>query len=397
MKATKILALLMAVVMVFALAACAKTEPNTTKGTEAANDTKTTEPAASGETTGSDEILPAFGKKASDIGVVLVVNTNLGDHAICDLSNEGLQEAAAKYGFRTKVVELGGDVTLQVPTFTEYAEDPDWDIIITGTPNMKEALQTVAKEYPDQKFILYDAQDDLSLPNVASLDHCQNEGAYLAGVAAALLTTSDAKLVNDKKIVGFVGGGENTALDDYLIGYIQGVHSVDEDINILVSWIGDFKDTAKGKELAVAQANQGVIFSVAGVAGLGTLAGCAESNVYSIGVDSDQYTVLLPTDPTTAANICTSMYKKANVTVSTLLSMALEGTLEWGHYEKWGLQEGVVGIATDNDNYQTIFSDEMKAQIEQVQADATAGKLEIKSAIGMDNAELQAILATATK
>ena len=72
MKATKILALLMAVVMVFALAACAKTDPTpTTKGTEAANDTKTTEPAASGETTGSDEILPAFGKKASDLGVVL--------------------------------------------------------------------------------------------------------------------------------------------------------------------------------------------------------------------------------------------------------------------------------------------------------------------------------------
>ena len=100
---------------------------------------------------------------------------------------------------------------------------------------------------PEQKFILYDAQDDLSLPNVASLDHCQNEGAYLAGVAAALLTTSDAKLANDKKVVGFVGGGENTALDDYLIGYIQGVHSVDEDINILVSWIGDFKRHRQGQ------------------------------------------------------------------------------------------------------------------------------------------------------
>ena len=68
-----------------------------------------------------------------------------------------------------------------------------------------------------------------------------------------------------------------------------------------------------------------------------------------------------------------------------------------GPLREVGLQEGVVGIATDNDNYQTIFSDEIKAQIEQVQADATAGKLEIKSAIGMDNAELQAILATATK
>ena len=355
------------------------------------------------DTTGGNEgtatTVAGFGKEASELGVVLIVNTNLGDHAICDLSYEGLMDAAEKYGFRTKVVELGGDVTLQLPTFEEYAEDPDWDIILAATPNLKEALQQAAQEYPDQKFILYDSQDDLSLPNVFSMDHAQNEGAYLAGAAAALLTTSDAELANDEKIVGFVGGGENTALDDYLIGYIQGVHSVDEDINILVSWIGDFKDTAKGKELAIAQANQGadVIFSVAGGAGLGTLAGCAESNVYAIGVDSDQYTVLLPTDPTVAANICTSMYKKADVTVSSLLDMALNGSLEWGSYVKWGLQEGVVGIATDNDNYKNIFSDEIKTKIEEVQTAATNGELDIKSAIGMDTDELASILATATK
>jgi basic membrane protein A and related proteins len=348
---------------------------------------------------GTATTVAGFDKEASELGVVLIVNTNLGDHAICDLSYEGLMDAAEKYGFRTKVVELGGDVTLQLPTFEEYAEDPDWDIILAATPNLKEALQQAAQEYPDQKFILYDSQDDLSLPNVFSMDHAQNEGAYLAGAAAALLTTSDAELANDEKIVGFVGGGENTALDDYLIGYIQGVHSVDEDINILVSWIGDFKDTAKGKELAIAQANQGadVIFSVAGGAGLGTLAGCAESNVYAIGVDSDQYTVLLPTDPTVAANICTSMYKKADVTVSSLLDMALNGSLEWGSYVKWGLQEGVVGIATDNDNYKNIFSDEIKTKIEEVQTAATNGELDIKSAIGMDTDELASILATATK
>ena len=140
-----------------------------------------------------------------------------------------------------------------------------------------------------------------------------------------------------------------------------------------------------------------MIFSVAGIAGLGTLAGCAESNIYSIGVDSDQYTVLLETDPTTAANICTSMYKKADVTVSTLIAKALDDTLEWGSYAKWGLQDGVVGLATDNDNYQSIFSEEQKSYLEGVQADATAGKLEILSAIGMDNDQLQQILATATK
>lgn len=351
---------------------------------------------------GSEEqnnIVAGFDKAANEMNIALVLNANLGDHAMNDLSYEGIQSAADKYGFNFNVVELGNDATLQVPTLQELSEDPECDLIVCAMNNLREAVQQVAQEYPEQKFILYDAQDELRLPNVFSMEHGQNEGAYLAGVAAALLTTSDAELANDDKTVGFVGGGENTALDDYLVGYIQGVHSVDEDINILVSWIGDFKDTAKGKELAIAQANQGadVIFSVAGGAGLGILAGCAESDVYSIGVDSDQYTVLLPTDPETAANICTSMYKKTDITVDTLIGQALDGTLEWGGYVKLGLAEGVVGLAVDNENFTSIFSAEHQAYIQEVQEAATNGELEILSAIGMDNEQLQEILATATK
>lgn len=383
----KLLTVLLSLALVFTLAGC---------GSKDSNDN-----SATAEDGGSEEeVNEVFNKPVSEIGVVLILNTNLGDHAICDLSNEGLQEVAEKYGLKNvKVVELGGDVTLQVPTMQEYAEDEDYDIIVAGTANLKEAAQQVAQEYPDQKFILYDAQDELGLSNIFSMDHAQNEGAYLAGVAAALLTTSDAELANEDKVVGFVGGGENTALDDYLIGYIQGVHSVDEDIDVLVSWIGDFKDTAKGKELAVSQAQQGadVIFSVAGGAGLGTLAGCAESNIYAIGVDSDQYTSLLETDPETAKIVCTSMLKQADVTVSTLVSDAIEGKLEFGDYVKWGLKEGVVGLATNNDNYQNIFTDEMKEYIANVQAEATEGKLSITSAIGADNDTIQAIIASASK
>ncbi|MBR1821042.1 MAG: BMP family ABC transporter substrate-binding protein, partial [Clostridia bacterium] len=150
---------------------------------------------------------------------------------------------------------------------------------------------------------------------------------------------------------------------------------------------------------ATSQAQQGadVVFSVAGGAGLGILSGAAESGIYAIGVDSDQYTSLLESNPEIAQAICTSMFKQANVTVSTLLSMAFEGTLEWGSYVKWGLQEGVVGLAMDNDNFQNIFTDEQKAAIAEVQAAATNGELTIESAIGMDNDRLQEILATATK
>ena len=115
MKSKKIIALLLTAVMLLSMAACGQktTTDTTTAATAAAAD------GTASEGTAAEGMVEAFGKKAGDIGVVLILNTNLGDHAICDLSNAGLQEAAAMYGFRAKTVELGGDVTLQVPTMQE--------------------------------------------------------------------------------------------------------------------------------------------------------------------------------------------------------------------------------------------------------------------------------------
>ncbi len=334
----------------------------------------------------STEVNEAFGKTNSDIGVVLIINTNLGDKSFCDLSNQGLEEAAAEYGFRTKVVELGGDATKQIPTLIEFAEDPDWDIIVAGTYNIKEAVQEVAQEYPEQKFVLYDAKEDLELPNIYSVEHKQNEGSFVVGAAAALLTTSDAELANDENIIGFVAGGENTAINDFLVGYIQGAQTVDTDTKVLISYVGDFKDTAKAKEMAIAQINQGadVVFQVAGGAGLGVLEGCAEKNVYSIGVDSDQYTVLMESAPETAEHIATSMQKKVNRTVYNAISGALDGTLPWGSYETVGIAVGAVGAAK-NDNFTAIFTEEQIAQLEELEAGVISGDIEVQTAVGMDN------------
>mgnify|MGYP000957333386 FL=1 len=223
-----------------------------------------------------------------DIGVCLVINTNLGDKSICDLSYAGLEEIAIDYGVRTKCIELAGDATKQVPTFIDLAEDPEWDIIIAGTPNLRESLLEVAEDYPEQQFILYDAAvanadegvTSEDFPNVYSMEHGQNEGSYVVGAAAAMLTTSGDEKTNDEHVIGFVGGGQNTAIEDFLVGYIEGAKAIDPEIKVLISYIGSFNDAAKGKELAMAQIDQGadVVFAVAGGAGLGVLSGCAEKN-----------------------------------------------------------------------------------------------------------------------
>lgn len=406
----RVLAWVMAAALVLGTAGCGqqgggaestagKEEPAAEESAEAQEN----EPAAAAEgaaATAATGVINEAEFEDGDIGVVLVINTNLGDKSICDLSYEGLLKVSEDYGVRYKCIELGGDATKQVPTFTDLAEDPDWDIIVAGTYNLRESLLEVAEEYPEKKFILYDANvaneeegvkaEDYA--NVYSMEHAQNEGSYIVGAAAAILTTSGAEGTNEEHVIGFVGGGQNTAIEDFLVGYIEGAKAVDPEIKVLISYIGDFKDTAKAKELAMAQIDQGadVVFAVAGGAGLGALTGCAEKGVYAIGVDADQYTVLMDTDAETAAAICTSMEKKCDATVYNSVARALEGTLGFGAYERLGLAEGVVGAA-DNENFRSIFTQEQIEQIMAVQDKVASGEVKVASAIGMDDAGIQAI------
>ena len=398
----KVLALMLAATLVVScLAGCGSKEtPAAADSTETEKETDTAEATegdeASSEATDGTIDLSKF--EDDDIGVCLVINTNLGDKSICDLSYAGLQQIEADYGVRIKCIELGGDATKQIPTFIDLAEDPDWDIIIAGTPNLRESLLEVAGDYPEQQFILYDAAvanadegvTSEDYPNVYSMEHAQNEGSYVVGAAAAMLTGSDDEKVNDEKVIGFVGGGQNTAIEDFLVGYIEGAKAVDPEIKVLISYIGSFSDAAKGKELAMAQIDQGadVVFAVAGGAGLGVLAGCAEKNVYAIGVDADQYVALKDDDPETAAAICTSMQKKCDQTVYSCVSRALEGTLPYGTYDKLGLAAGVVGSA-DNENFRAIFSEEQIEELKALEAKVASGEVSVFSAIGADDASIQ--------
>lgn len=208
--------------------------------------------------------------------VVTVINTSLGDKSFADMVWSGVQQTADEFGLETKAIELQGDATKQEPTLIELCESGEWDLIVAGPYNMKEATEKTAKEFPEQKFLVYDAELDFAsgeYPNCVSVTCRQNEGAFLAGALAALMTESGKEGFNEENIIGFVGGGENSAVDDYLVGYIEGARYVSDECSVLYSFIGDFKNTAKAKELAIAQYNQGadIVFQVASAAGLGVL------------------------------------------------------------------------------------------------------------------------------
>lgn len=390
----KVLCMLLCAAMTAAmLAGCGKEESRQGQSSQAeSSQEEEGSPEGAGETETKD---------VGNMNVVAVFNTNLGDKAFSDSVWAGINKAADEYGFETKAVELMGDATKQIPTLTELSESGEYDVIVAGTFNMKEAIIEVAKEFPEQKYIIYDTELDYSagdLGNCVSVMCKQNEGAFLGGALAALRTKEAGDYTNSENIVGFVGGGENSSINDFLVGYIEGVKYIDPDCKVLFSYVGDFKNTAKAKELAIAQYQQGadIVFQVASSAGLGVLDAAKSENKLAIGVDQDQAVLMEENDPEISKHIATSVVKKLDVLMYDKMVEYINGSITWGVQENAGIADGGMDI-TVNDYTNAVISEDILNQISEIKEKIVSGEIEVKSAMTMSTEELNEIKDSASQ
>jgi len=214
------------------------------------------------------------GEDEDAVKVCLLINGNLGDKSFFDSADAGVVRAEEELGVSVKVIEMG--------------LDPD--------------LEKIAPQHPEKKYIIFDTAVDYTkadLSNVYSILYNQNEGSFLAGALAAMVTNSDLPLANPEKLVGFLGGMDIPVINDFLVGYIEGARHIDPGIKVAVSYVGSFGDPAKGKEMALAQYQMGcdIGYNVAGETGLGQIDAAFEMNRYAIGVDSDQAALFAESDP----------------------------------------------------------------------------------------------------
>lgn len=319
--------------------------------------------------------------------VALLLSGNLGDMSFLDSSNTGMKEVAKKYGDSVKVIEMGADSTKYQPN-VEDASDSDYDIIIGSGWQLQEPFEKVAPDHQNKKYILFDASVDYTkgkLSNVYSINYKQNEASYLAGVMAAKMTKTGK--------LGFLGGMDGTVINDFLIGYIEGAKFVKKDIKIYVAYVGSYTDSAKCKEMALSQYNQGadIIFTAAGAAGLGTLDAAKSQGKYAIGVDSDQAMLFDTSDPAKAKVIPSSVMKRVDNSLVRAFDMIHKGTLTWGQAETLGLADQAVGLA-DNKYYQQIVPDDVRATISDDSKKIISGDIKVSSAFGKTTNEVTDII-----
>ena len=317
------------------------------------------------------------------IKVVHLVNGVLGDKSFFDSAERGVRQAEAEYDLTVKTIEAGIDPALWEPALEDAAANEEYDVMILGTFQMSEYLQNVAPKYPDKKFIIYDVSVDYSAcecDNVYSVLYKQNEGSYLAGLYAGLLTQADLEGTNPDAVVGVVGGQDIPVINDFIAGYKQGAADAGLDPNsgVIVQYAGGWNDPAKGKEITLAMYQQGadIVFSVAGGTGVGIFQAAEEVGRYALGVDSDQAIIIEATDPEQAAHIPTSMMKNVDNSLYRALTMYVDGTLPFGEAEALGVAEGGVGLAY-NKFYNDMTPDDVKAKIEQAEKDLLDGKITV--------------------
>ncbi len=322
---------------------------------------------------------------APKLKVVLYINGTLGDKSFFDSAARGVLKAAKELPITAKVIEGTYDSSRWEPDLAQLCEG-DWDIIIAGNWELQEALEKLAPQHPEKKFITYDNSVTYSkggLGNVYSILYKQNEGSFLAGALAAMVTNSTMPLANGQKVIGFLGGMDIPVINDFKVGYEQGAKYVDPSVQILVSYVGSWADAAKGKELMLAQYDQGadIGFNVAGQAGLGLLDAAKDKKRYAIGVDSDQYVMLKDSDPVKASYIVTSVQKNVDNSLYRAIKGTLDGTIKYGEAEALGFKEGGISLS-ENENYRKLVPADIRAKIAALQKKLMSGQIKVDTAFG---------------
>jgi basic membrane protein A len=336
-------------------------------------------------------------KKTDDqLKVVLLITSNLGDRGFYDSANNGMNLLKEQLGAEVKTIEMGQDPSKYEPYIRDVAEQ-DWDYIVVGSSPANQTMEELVPQYPNKKFIMFDTELDWSkgdFSNLYCVTYKQNEGSYLAGVVAALVTT-EGERANPEKVIGCIAGGENPVISDFILGYIEGATSIDSEIKVAIAYAGTFIDSTKGKELGMAmmgQQNVDICYQVASQTGIGVLDAARELNLYAIGVDGDQEAAFKDSNPGMAGVIVTSMMKRVDQSLLRAVQLAEEGTLGWGKREVVGLKEQGVGIVYSG-NFQKELSPANQQLIKDIEKKIVDGEIKVSSALGMPDAEFMRICA----
>jgi basic membrane protein A len=161
-----------------------------------------------------------------------------------------------------------------------------YNLVIAHGSQYGSSLQEIAPDFPQTSFAWGTTVDTFGMPNIFAYEARSEEGGYVNGVMAAMLSKSG--------VLGVIGPIETGDAKLYVEGFTAGAGATKPSIKVPTVWTGSFSDTALASQAAQTHINAGADV-LTGTAQMvtGAIGVAQEAKVPWFGTQSNQ-TVLAP-------------------------------------------------------------------------------------------------------
>ena len=248
-----------------------------------------------------------------------------------------------------------------------YAKD-GYNVIIANGAQFTDAVNEVAKEYPDARFLITSSDRNANFGNGSNVAGVLADGVeqgFLQGVTAGLM----AKSLGINKVAA-VAGAEIPAFKTIIEGYILGAKYIMPNIEVVTAFTGTNDDVNKLKEQALTFLDQGagIVMSYANQASRGGYEAALQKGKLAIGASASPELFAAYEKALSA-----SASAKLTVAIADVVGKIADDTFEGTNYI-YGIKEGVVTFVF-NDKEPEVTK--VRADIEKIIADIKADKINV--------------------
>ncbi|MDR3358053.1 MAG: BMP family ABC transporter substrate-binding protein [Desulfovibrio sp.] len=258
------------------------------------------------------------------------------DQSWSALLRRGLDRAGQEFSLHVEVLKASSGEE-QTSLFRKAAGE--FDLVLVGSARFHEILRDNAANYRRTLFGCVDA--GIRAPNVMCVTFADEQGAYLAGAAAAMLPARRGLSgVNGGKTLGWLAGEDTSAQRSLLNGFTEGARLIDPETRVINGISGSSNGEGRAGEETRRLLEQGaeVIVLAAGRGNIPALELVRERGVYIVGLDENQASV-------PPGRALTSIIRRADKAVYDIISLAAAGRFRGGEIVVYDLKNRGVDIA----------------------------------------------------
>jgi basic membrane protein A len=304
--------------------------------------------------------LSVTGAWSAPVKIAFVIPSTRDDMAWSQAMYEGIiavQKRLGEANLELSISERLGNPVDAAAAIRQYASQ-GYDLIIAHGTQYQSLLNDIAPDFPQVSFA-YGTGYAANHPNIFAYDPHAQEGAYLGGMIAGLMTKSG--------VIGLVGPVEAGDAIKYNKGFEMGVKAVNEKAVVRAAYTGSFNDLVGAGDIARTAIQGGADFlSGSSQQSVGAVKAAAEhSGVYWIATDLNMKE--LAPDTVLAAQVY-----KFEAVVQEMLDSREQGVLG-GKAISLSLSNGYVEMEIN----QPLPAD-VQEKIEKAKADIISGALKIE-------------------